>query len=64
MKNSTFLKRFDRESGQGSLEYLGVIIVAVVIVSLLAATAPTWSTAINDVFQNAVDAVTGKGSFS
>ncbi|GAA1176159.1 hypothetical protein GCM10009584_17030 [Ornithinimicrobium humiphilum] len=64
MKISTFLKRFDRESGQGSLEYLGVIIVAVVIVSLLAATAPTWSSSINEVFQSAVDAVTGKGSFS
>lgn len=64
MKSSTFLKRFDRESGQGSLEYLGVIIVAVVIVSLLAATAPTWSSSIKGVFDSAVTAVTGKGSFS
>lgn len=37
MKNISMIKRFDREAGQGAVEYLGAVIVAVVIVAALIA---------------------------
>lgn len=37
MKNTKTVKKFDREAGQGAVEYLGAVIVAVVIVAALIA---------------------------
>ena len=35
MKNISMIKRFDREAGQGAVEYLGAVVVAVIIVAAL-----------------------------
>ena len=42
MTKLNLIKRLDRESGQGAVEYLGVIVVAVIILAALAAVAPDW----------------------
>jgi Flp pilus assembly pilin Flp len=48
-----------RESGQGSLEYLGVIIVAVLIVAVLLGAANGWGGDLQTAFGKAVSKVTG-----
>lgn len=59
MKNMTYLKRSDRESGQGALEYLGVVVVAALIIAALAVFAPTLAGAINTAFTSAISHVSG-----
>jgi Flp pilus assembly pilin Flp len=48
-----------RESGQGSLEYLGVIIVAVLIVAVLLGAANGWGGDLEKAFSSSVKKVTG-----
>lgn len=35
MQNTKTVKKFDREAGQGAVEYLGAVVVAVIIVAAL-----------------------------
>ncbi|MFX0537455.1 hypothetical protein ACQBAT_00435 [Ornithinimicrobium sp. Y1847] len=62
MKSYIYLKSLAnrREAGQGSLEYLGVIIVAVMIVGLLIGAANGWGGSVRDAFQTAIEKVTSK----
>ena len=47
MTKLNLIKRLDRESGQGAVEYLGVIVVAVIILAAIAVAAPGFASSIN-----------------
>lgn len=47
MHKLNLINRLDRESGQGAIEYLGVIVVAVIILAAIAVAAPGFASSIN-----------------
>ncbi len=57
MKHLSMTKRFDREAGQGSVEYLGVIVVAVLLIVALAALAGGFGDQIGGFVTDAIDAI-------
>jgi len=54
-------RRFRGEAGQGSVEYVGIIIVVVAIIVAVVAVAPTVGEAIGTQLQNAVESIGGEG---
>ena len=56
MKAYTYLQNLAnrREAGQGSLEYLGVIVVAVLILGILFTAAPTLGASLQTIFEGAI----------
>lgn len=59
MKAYTYLQNLAnrREAGQGSLEYLGVIVVAVLILGILFTAAPTLGESLQTIFENAISKI-------
>lgn len=61
MKNVSMIKKFDREAGQGALEYLGAVVVAVTIVALLITAANGWGGQLVGVMGTAISKISFGG---